>query len=255
MSAGVDGNLAFLRWSLFALLSTLNLYYVHTISIVMLPAAASVSEPRAAGKRKLLSLAGGPEEAMTLPSGVAACDDDEIKYGAAGEAAPAPEKRLYPPWTAEEDAILRRICKQYEAGEYASKSALAQAASYALGGKRTPDACCVRYNRLCPEPQPGIARPKRIKLDANAAVDCDDAGGDEGGAAAVARTCIPWSPDEDFVLRRLVDRWQAKQFASAESFYDEAVKQLVGRTAEAIRNRLRFLELTVPNDGTRGGGP
>ena len=197
---------------------------------------------------------------MTLPSGGAACDDDEIKFGEASDAATAPQKWIggkAPPWTAEEDAILRRIRKQYDAGGYASHAAFAQAASDALGGKRTPIACQRRYIKLRPEPQPGIARPKRIKLDANAAIDCDDADGDEGGAAAVLHKskALSWSPDEDSVLRQLVDRWHVHQFASARSFYDEAVKQLAGRSASAIRNRLRFLELTVPSDDTRDERP
>jgi hypothetical protein len=243
-----------------ALVNTQAVLRAYTFGIVMLPAAAAVSEPRAAGKRKLLSLAGGPEEALTLASGGADCDDDEIKFGGEGDAATAPQKwpnGKGPPWTAEEDAILLRMRKQYDAGEYASHASFTQAASDALGGKRTPYACAFRGNKLCQEPRPGIARPKRIKLDANAAVDCDDAGGDEGGAAAVARkTNAPsWSLDEDSVLRRLVDRWHAKQFASTKSFYDEAVKQLARRTAGAIQNRLRFLELTAPSNGIRGGGP
>jgi hypothetical protein len=162
-----------------------------------------------------------------------------------------------PPWTAEEDAILLQVRKQYDAGEYASHLAFTQAALDALGGKRTPIACFSRCNKLRPEPRPGIARPKRIKLDANAVMDCDDADGDEGGAAAVLHesNAPSWSPDEDSVLRRLVDRWHADKFASANSFYDEAVKQLVGRKAGAIRLRLRFLELTVPSYGTGGRGP
>jgi hypothetical protein len=203
-------------------------------------------EPLAAGKRKQLSLPEGPEEAPTLASGDADCDDDEIKFGGEGDTPTAPQKwhggGTGPPWTVEEHALLLQVRKQYDAGEITSCVAFTQAASDALGGKRTPIACQRRYIKLRPEPQPGIARPKRIKLDANAAVDCDDAGGDEGGAAAVARTCIPWSPDEDFVLRRLVDRWHANQFASARRFYDEAVKQLAGRTAGAIETRLRILE-------------
>jgi hypothetical protein len=215
-------------------------------------------ESLAAGKRKRLSLPGGPEDAPTLASGGIDCDDDEIKYGEEGDAATAPQKRLKLPWTAEEDAILLRIRKQYDAGELTSHAAFAQAASDALGGKRTPYACFGRCNKLRPEPQPGIARPKRIKLDANAAIDCDDADGDEDGAAAVARKINAplWSPDEDSVLRRLVDRWGAKQFASAQSFYVEAVEQLAGRTAGAIQTRLRRLELIVPSDGGPfSGGP
>ena len=221
-----------------------------------------MSEPLAAGagKRKWQTLTGGPEEAMTLLSGGADCDDDEVKYGGEGDEPTAPQKWIGgkgPPWTAAEDAIVLRIRKQYDAGELTSCAAFAQAASDALSGKRTPEACQKRYIKLRPEPQPGIARPKRIKLDANAAMDCDNAGGDEDGAATVARkTNAPsWSPDNDSRLRRLVDRWQAKQFASAESFYDEAVKQLAGRSAGAIQNRLRFLELTVPSYGTPGGRP
>ena len=218
-------------------------------------------EPLAAGKRKQLSLPDGPEEAPTLASGDADCDDDEIKFGGEGDTPTAPQKwhggGTGPPWTVEEHALLLQVRKQYDAGEITSCVAFTQAASDALGGKRTPEACRKRYIKLRQEPQPGIARPKRIKLDANAAVDCDDADGDEGGAAAVARkTNAPsWSPDEDSVLRRLVDRWQANQFANARRFYDEAVKQLAGRTAGAIRNRLHFLELTVPSHGTGGGGP
>jgi Myb-like DNA-binding domain len=194
---------------------------------------------------------------MTLLSGGAVCDDDEIKYGEAGDEPTAPPKRLCPPWTAEEDAILLQVRKQYDAGEFTSYAAFGQAASDALGGKRTPSACYFRYSKLRPEPQPGIARPKRIKLDANAAMDCDDADGDEGGAAAVLhKSKAPdWSPDEHSVLRRLVDRWGAKQFASAESFYVEAVQQLAGRKAGAIQKRLRILDLTVPSDGKGGGGP
>jgi hypothetical protein len=247
--------LASVRWSLFVLLSTLNLYYAHSISIVMPPAAAAVSEPRTAGKRKLLSLAGGPEEAMTLPSGGTACDDDEIKYGEASDAPTAPQKwhgaGSGRPWTAEEDAILRRIRKQYDAGELTSHAAFTQAASDALGGKRTPLACESRCHRLCQEPLPSISRPKRIKLDTIAATDCNDADGDEGGAAAVLhKSKAPsWSPYEDSALRRLVDRWHAKQFASAQSFYDEASKQLAGRSANAIQHRLHRLELTVPSYG------
>ena len=220
-----------------------------------------MSEPLAGGKRKRPSLPGGPEEAPTLASGGADCDDDEIKYGGEGDAATAPQKwhgaNKAPPWTAEEDAILLQVRKQYDAGEYASHLAFTQAALDALGGKRTPIACFSRCNKLRPEPRPGIARPKRIKLDANAVMDCDDADGDEGGAAAVLHksNAPSWSPDEDSVLRRLVDRWHADKFASANSFYDEAVKQLVGRKAGAIRLRLRFLELTVPSYGTGGRGP
>jgi hypothetical protein len=52
-----------------------------------------------------------------------------------------------------------------------------------------------------------------------------------------------------------LDRWDAKQFASAESFYDEASKQLAGRTAGAMKFRLYILELTVPSDGTGGRVP
>jgi hypothetical protein len=224
---------------------------IRSCSIAMLPAPAAGSEPLAAGagKRKRLSLPGGPAEALTLASGGTDCDDDEIKYGDKGDAATAPQKwpnGSGPSWTAEEDAILLQFRKQYDAGEYASHVAFTQAASDALGGKRTPIACYTRCSRLY------VARPKRIKLDANAAMDCD---GDEGGAAAVARTWIPWSLEENSVLRRLVDRWHAKQFASAQSFYDEASKQLAGRSASAIQTRLRILELIVTKDGSRGGGP
>ena len=205
-----------------------------------------MGEPLAAGKRKRLSLPGGPEEAPTLASCGAVCDDDEIKYGEVGDEPTAPYKWMGrgkgPPWTAEEDAILRRIHKQYDAGEFTSQSSYAQAASDALSGKRTPYSCSYRCNRLHSDPLPEIARPKRIKLDANGAMDCDDAGGDEDGAVAVARTWMTWSPEEDSVLRRLVDRWHANQFASARRFYDEAVKQLAGRTAGAIETRLRILE-------------
>ena len=192
----------------------------------MFSAAAAVRKPLAAGKRKRQTLPGGPEAAMTLLSGGAACDDDEMKYGEAGDAATAPQKRLFPPWTVEEDAILLRIRKQYDAGELTSHAAFAQAASDALGGKRTPEACYTRCSKLFREPLPGSAR-----------------------------ACIPWSLDKDSVLRRLVDRWHANQFAGAQSFYDEAVKQLAGRSFKAIQSRLRILELTVPSDGKHGGGP
>jgi hypothetical protein len=234
---------------------------IRSCSIAMLPAATAVSEPLAvgAGKRKRPTLTGGPEAAMTLASGGADCDDDEIKYGEADDEPTAPQKRLKLPWTVEEDAILLRMRKQYDAGELTSHVAFTQEASDALGGKRTPDACNNRNKRLAREPLPASARPKRVKLDTNAAMDCDDddADGDRDGAAAVARKINAplWSPDEDSVLRQLVDRWNANQFASVQSFYNEAVKQLARRTANAIQLHLYRLELTAPSNGIRGGGP
>jgi len=55
---------------------------------------------------------------MTPPSCAAVCDDDAIKYGGEGDALTAPQKWMGAgkgPWTVEEDAILRRIRKQYDA--------------------------------------------------------------------------------------------------------------------------------------------
>jgi hypothetical protein len=80
----------------------------------MFLAAAAVGEPLAGGKRKLQTLPGGLEEAPTVPSYGAICDDGEMKYGGEGDAPTAPKK--WPngsgPWTADEDAILLRMRKQ-----------------------------------------------------------------------------------------------------------------------------------------------
>ena len=56
------------------------------------------------GKRKRQTLQ-GPEEAMTLLSGGDDCDNDEVKYDEAGDAAPAPVKRMCPPLTAEDTPL------------------------------------------------------------------------------------------------------------------------------------------------------
>jgi hypothetical protein len=104
--------------------------------------------------------------------------------------------------------------------------------------------------------EPAIADKKERTITHTAAV-ADAAVAVDGTVAAgnAAGTWKAWSQREDSVVLALAQHWRANKFSSAQQFYDEAVKQLPGRSAWAIEKRLRNHHKITKPPASRGYKP
>jgi len=84
--------------------------------------------------------------------------------------------------------------------------------------------------------EPAIADKERTITHTAAVADAAVA---VDGNAAVTGTWKAWSQGEDSIELALAQHWRANKFSSAQQFYDEAVKQLPGRSANGMEFRLR----------------
>ena len=139
-----------------------------------------------------------------------------------------------PFWSQSEADILLDICCRCNEGQFGSGEQFSEHLAERLPG-RSAIACDKQIRNL------GHDSPQVLQQFINAAKSAAKAAAkrDNHGAAVALKINPPlWSPEEDSVLRQLVDRWHAKQFPSAHEFYTEAVKRLPGRSAQAMLHRL-----------------
>jgi hypothetical protein len=131
--------------------------------------------------------------------------------------------------------ILLEICRQCNTGQIASGEQLSEHLAERLP-RRSAFACDHQLRKL------GHDVPEVLQQIYNAARSAPKAAAkrDEDGAAVALKINRPlWSAEEDSALEHLMSQWRKRLFASAQKFYDEAVKRLPGRSAVAIAEHLR----------------